>query len=91
MKPAALLRQARTPAVVVAGYLILRAVFDTLSEQHGLVSPNGSVSAGVAVLGAAVILLRLAVLFAVPALVAYRLVAALVPVAPRGGASPSQK
>ena len=76
MKRAALLRQARTPAAVVAGYLILRALFDMLSEQHGLISPSGSVNTGVAVLGAAVIVLRLAVLFIVPALVTYRLVTA---------------
>jgi hypothetical protein len=74
VKPREVLRRARAPAIVVVVYLVLRAVFDRLTEQGGLVSPDGSVSAGVVVVGAIVIVLRIVVLFVLPAVAAYRAV-----------------
>jgi hypothetical protein len=68
----ATLRLARGPAIVVVVYLILRAVFDGLTERGGLISPSGDVSPGVALLGVLVLVLRLVVLFVVPAVLTYR-------------------
>lgn len=79
MNPRALLLQMRAPAVVAVVYLILRRVFVGITEHGGLISPSGSVNAGVAILGASVIVLRIVVLFVVPAVIAYRLVAHFVP------------
>jgi hypothetical protein len=75
MRGAAILRAVRTPVFVLAGYLVLRAVFDGLTERGGLISPAGSVSIGVALLGALVIVLRVVVLFVLPAVIVFRLVA----------------
>jgi hypothetical protein len=77
VKGGAALKRVRGPAIVVVGYLVLRAIFDGVTERGGLISPTGSVSAGVAVLGGVVIVLRLVVIFALPAWAAYRLVGAL--------------
>jgi hypothetical protein len=66
-------RLVRGPAVLVVIYAILRAAFVRLTEREGLVSPSGSVSVGIAVVGLLVLVLRLVVLFVLPALVAYRL------------------
>jgi hypothetical protein len=77
VKGGAALRRARGPAVVAVAYLVLRMVFDGATERGGLISPDGSVSAGVAVLGGVVIVLRLVVLFGLPAWGAYRLAGAL--------------
>jgi hypothetical protein len=71
----ATLRPARAPAIVVVAYLIVRAVFDGLTEHGGLISPSGDVSPGVALLGLLVLVLRIVVLFVVPAVLTYRLVA----------------
>jgi hypothetical protein len=78
VKGGAALRRLRAPAIVAVGYLVLRAIFDGVTERGGLISPGGSVSTGVAVLGGVVIVLRLVVLFVLPAWGAYRLVRALV-------------
>ena len=75
MKPISVLRQVRGPAVVLAGYLILRAVFDALTERGGLISPTGSVDLGVAMLGVGVVGLRIVGLFVVAPVVVYRVVA----------------
>ena len=75
MKRAALLRPVLAPAIVLAGYLILRAVFDGLTERGGLVSPTGSVGLGVAILGVVVIALRVVVIFVLPPVVVYGVVA----------------
>lgn len=77
MKGGAILRRVRTPAIVLGAYVVLRAVFDGQAERGGLLSPTGSVSIGFAVLGGIVILLRLVVLFVLPAVLAYRLCAYL--------------
>jgi hypothetical protein len=63
--------------MVLVAYLVLRAVFDGQTAHGGLISPGGSVSVGVAILGGVVIALRVVVLFVLPAVVVYRLVARL--------------
>ena len=80
------LRALRTPAIVLVLYLVLRAVFDGLTERGGLLSPSGDVSLGVALLGLVVLALRIAVLFVVPAVVTYGLIVRLA--SPRGGGGP---
>lgn len=70
----AMMAHLRGPMIVVIGYLALRFCFDRVTEQGGLLSPTGDVSLGVAALGVVVIVLRLAVLFVVPAVIAYRLI-----------------
>ena len=77
MKVGAILRLVRVPAVVIVGYLLLRAVFEAQTEHGGLVSPAGEVSRALALLGVVVIGLRLVVLFVLPAVAAYALVARL--------------
>jgi hypothetical protein len=81
MKPVAreALRALRAPAIVLVLYLCLRAAFDRLTERGGLLSPSGDVSPGVALLGVVVLALRIAVLFVVPAAVAYGLLVRLIP------------
>jgi hypothetical protein len=69
------LRLLRAPAIVLVVYLLLRVVFDRLTEHDGLLTPGGSVKLGVVLLGAAVLVLRVVVLFGLPAWVAYRGVA----------------
>jgi hypothetical protein len=70
----AALRLVRAPAIVLALYLVLRAVLDRLTEHGGLLSPTGSVDLAVAGVGALVLVLRLVVLFVLPAVLTYRLV-----------------
>jgi hypothetical protein len=85
VKGGAILRQVRTPAIILVAYLILRAVFDGQASRGGLFSLTGSVSAGVAVLGGVVLVLRIVVLFVLPAVVVYRLVAHLADRGAKGG------
>jgi len=73
----AILRQARVPAFLVVAYLILRGVMAALSGRHGFGSPDGL---GPVYLGvtAALMVLRVVLLVAVPAVLAYRAVAFVV-------------
>lgn len=65
-------RGLRGPAIAVILYLLLKAAFAALTEDDGLITPEGAPAAGVAILGVAVIFLRLFVVVIVPALVASR-------------------
>lgn len=65
----------RGPLIFVAVYLVLRAIFDGLTDERGLITPGGEVSFGVMGFGILVIALRLAALFVAPAVIVYRLVA----------------
>jgi hypothetical protein len=71
------LRLVRMPAVVLVPYFGLRAVLERLTERGGLLSPSGSVDPAVALAGVLVLLLRLTVLFVLPAVATYRGVALL--------------
>jgi len=64
-------------ALLLLAYLGLQMLFALLSEHHGLVSPSGSLSLTVAAVGVAVLGLRLVVVFVLPGLLVYRVVAAL--------------
>lgn len=84
MKPTLRARLSAAPRIVgaplfalVVLYLALHLIFGALTEQGGLITPDGSVSLGIATLGFVVLVLRLAVLFVVPAVIAHRLAAAL--------------
>lgn len=66
------LRVVRGPAILVVSYLLTRLAFAALTEDGGLVTPEGKPSLGVAALGVAVLALRLSVLFGIPGLIAYR-------------------
>ena len=66
----------RGPAIVLAVYLVLSQLFAWLSAEDGLIKPSGSPDLVVAAIGLAVILLRLAVLFVLPGVVIWRLIAA---------------
>jgi hypothetical protein len=63
--------------VTLAAYWAARLLFGAMTEDDGLISPTGDVRLVVAVLGVLVLLLRLGVVFVVPAVVTYRLVARL--------------
>ena len=77
MKARAILRAVRAPVIVALVYLVLRAIFDGQVARGGLFSPAGQVSVGVAILGGIVLVLRIVVLFVVPALLVYPLVRSL--------------
>ena len=62
---------------LVLVYWLLYAAFGHMAERHGLITPGGTVNATIAALGVATLVLRMVVLFAVPALTAYRLVVAV--------------
>jgi hypothetical protein len=65
-------------AVLAAMFeLLLRWGFSAVGRSRGLVSPGGALHADVAVLGVAYVLSRVVVRFAVPALVAGAIAAAL--------------
>lgn len=70
-------RALRLAVILAAIDLVLGWGFSWMSGSRGLLSPGGSVHADVAVLGAAYILARMAARFAVPALVAGAIAAAL--------------
>jgi len=69
-------RMVRGPAIVVAAYLVLRLAFAALTEDDGLLTPSGLPNLGVAALGLVVLLLRLVVVLALPAVIAWRAVRA---------------
>lgn len=72
---AAALRLVRVPAILFVVYLILHALFAAVSEREGMITPEMSVRPVIAFLGISVLLLRLVVVFALPAVVTYRLAA----------------
>jgi len=74
-------RVVRWPVILVAIYLVLALIFAALTERHGLVSPETVVSPVLLLVAVPLLLLRLGLLFALPAIVAYRLVVRLI--APR--------
>jgi hypothetical protein len=63
------------PVVALAAYLALRALFAALTEDDGLLTPSGSPRLGVVAAGILVIALRIVVVFLLPAVAAYRLLA----------------
>ncbi len=67
----------RTPAIVVVCYLLLYTLFGSLTESGGLITPDGSVSFGIMILGVFLLGLRVAVVFVLPAHTAYRIVRTL--------------
>jgi hypothetical protein len=71
---ARLISALRAPAILLAVYLLLAQLFAWLSAEDGLIKPSGSPDLLVAAVGLAVILLRLVVLFVLPAVVIWRLV-----------------
>lgn len=73
----AAVRALRTPAIIAAGYLLLRALFVWLAAGHGLISQDASVDLPLLALGAAVLGLRLLVLFVLLPLAIYRLITVL--------------
>ncbi len=67
-------RAVRGPAIVAAGYLVLRLVFAAVTEDDGLLTPSGTPSLGVVALGLIVLILRLVVVLVLPAVLAWRAV-----------------
>jgi hypothetical protein len=63
----------RTPVLLLALYAGLHWVFGRLSSEGGLVTPDGSVSLGIAFLGVWVLLLRLIAICILPPLCMYRI------------------
>ena len=62
------------PAAVVAVYAIVRLVYIELSDNGGVLTPNGSVDGALAALALATFLLRMLTLIVVPFVVVYRLI-----------------
>jgi hypothetical protein len=60
--------------IVVAIYGIVRAVYLTISDGHGVLAPGGGVDTTLAVLALVTFILRLCVLVGVPFIAVYRLV-----------------
>lgn len=73
----AAIRGLRAPAIIAAGYLLLRVLFVWLAAGQGLISPDASVDLPLLTLGAAVLGLRLLVLFVLIPLAIYRLITVL--------------
>lgn len=65
-------RGMRGPAIVVVVYLALRSAFAALTEDDGLLTPEGAPNLGVALLGVLVLGLRLVVVVLLPAVIAWR-------------------
>ncbi|MFO0755055.1 MAG: hypothetical protein U0359_01070 [Byssovorax sp.] len=63
----------KIPAIVLLVYLVLRALLGVISSHDGLVTPTGKVSPGMLALGAAVVVLRLVVIFVLPVVAVIRL------------------
>ncbi|MFR9752479.1 hypothetical protein ACL02S_15790 [Nocardia sp. 004] len=63
----------RIPVILVVLYLALYPVMAALSQRHGFGSPEGTSLSYLAVSGA-MLVLRLALLFVVPAVLTYRVV-----------------
>lgn len=70
-------RALRLPAIIAVGYLLLRALFVWLAAGQGLISPDASVDLPLLALGAAVLGLRLVILFVFLPLAIYRLTTVL--------------
>lgn len=66
------LRFARVEIAIVLAYAVARVTLGVLSEDDGLLTPGGAVKPVVLAVGALALLLRLAALFVVPAVLAYR-------------------
>lgn len=78
------LRRFRWLAVLLVVYVALRIGFTRLADEHGLLTPSGSPNFGVAALGIALFVTRLAVLIALSGWFAYRAVLLVVAaIAPR--------
>ena len=58
--------------ITLAVYWCMKAIFFLVTSDAGLLVPSGSLNLGVAIFGGLLVLLRLWVLFVVPALVVYR-------------------
>jgi len=52
-------------------YVVLGAIFAARSEHRGLLTPSGHLDTGFAMLGLAVVAMRVVVLFVLPPVVAY--------------------
>ncbi len=61
-------------ALAVLAYAILRTVFIHVADGRGMLTPANGVDRNVAILGIAMIAMRVVVLVMVPAVVVYRLV-----------------
>jgi hypothetical protein len=61
------------PIIVLMVYAIVRVVFTSMSGGRGVLEPNGSPDAALAVLAFATFVLRCAALVIVPAFVVYKL------------------
>lgn len=68
------LRIVRGPVIFVGIYLILHALFGSMTEDDGLLTPEGSVNIWVALLGVWVLLWRLTIVCALPSLLTFHLV-----------------
>jgi hypothetical protein len=66
-------RAARWAATLVVVYVALGLAFALVSQSRGLLSPGGTPHLDVMLLGGAYLLTRVAVRFALPALVVYAL------------------
>ncbi|MEO7331804.1 MAG: hypothetical protein ABI193_24725 [Minicystis sp.] len=75
---AELARDLRSPLITLILYLLLRALLAVTSGHGGIFTPNGHVNPLLIVLTLSVIVLRLLVLFFVPGLIVYRLIARLI-------------
>jgi uncharacterized membrane protein YfcA len=69
---AELARALRAPLIVLVVYLLLRALLAVVAGHSGVFTPNGHVSPALILLTLGVLVLRLVVLFVVPALIVYR-------------------
>jgi hypothetical protein len=77
------LRLVRGPAAVLVVYLVLWSVFAARAGHGGLLRPSGGIDSAFALLGLAVLGMRLVVLFVLPAMVAYRVVMRLLAIGPK--------
>jgi hypothetical protein len=68
------LRAGRVPLAVIVLYLVLRALFDRLTEGEGLLSPGGSPHLEIVGLGVVVLALRLTTVLLLPGILTYQLV-----------------
>ena len=71
------LRSHRAPIVALLAYVVLRELFIRSMAHEGLVTPHGAPRIPVLACGIALLVLRIIVLFVVPALVTHRLLATI--------------
>jgi hypothetical protein len=76
-------RALRAPLALLVVYLLLRALLAATTGHSGVFTPDGHVNPALIVLTLSVIVLRLLVLFALPALVLYRVATRLLAERPR--------